>query len=330
MCIEDGPANLSIPPNGSTASERCHLIQWVVRPAGQGHGITDRRWRSKQTRGLLGATPMKPLATGMVSWAGVPGGTQDTLAGVCCQDGAQIVYASDTLEVNGSVPGRQPRLVASHRGREGSVPEVRGQVDPDRTLVDEAAAGNLDAFDTLVRRYQTRVVNYALAIVRDTGEAEDVAQETFIRAYRSLGRFRGESSFKTWLYTIATNTARTALERRGRRERVGDQSLDDEAQALSAGSVPSGLPDPETMLVTRDAIDRALATLPDDLRVAVVLRDVEGLDYKEIATVTGAPIGTVESRIFRARQRLRVLLRSLRSDKRTGGRTMMETNHAVR
>ena len=204
----------------------------------------------------------RPPAIGMVSWAGVPGGTQNALASVPRLDGAQFGPASDTLEATGSVPGRRPGPAASRRGR---------LVDPDRTLVDEAAAGNLDAFESLVRRYQTRLVNYVLAIVRDTGEAEDVAQETFIRAYRSLGRFRGESSFKTWLYTIATNTARTALERRGRRERVGDQSLDDEAQTLSAGSVPSGLPDPETTLVTRDAIDRALATLPDDLRVAVVL-----------------------------------------------------------
>ena len=204
------------------------------------------------------------------------------------------------------------------------------QVDPDRTLVDEATAGSLDAFEALVRRYQARVVNYALATVRDRGEAEDVAQETFIRVYRSLKRFRGDSSFKTWLYTVATNTARTALERRGRRERVGDQSLDDESQTLSAASVPSGLPDAETTLVTRDAIDRALGMLPDDQRVAVVLRDIEGLDYKEIAQVTAAPIGTVESRIFRGRQRLRTLLRPLRSDERVGHEPTKETSHALR
>jgi len=188
---------------------------------------------------------------------------------------------------------------------------VGHQVDLDRALVDEAKSGSLDAFEGLVRRYQRRVVNYVQAIVRDFGEAEDVAQETFIRAYRSLGRFRGESAFQTWLYTIATNTARTSLERRGRRERVADQSLDDDARALTAERVPSHGPDPEATLVMRDAIDRALATLPDELRVAVVLRDVEGLDYKEIAEVTEVPMGTVESRIFRARRKLRTLLHPL-------------------
>lgn len=200
------------------------------------------------------------------------------------------------------------------------LPPVRHQVDPDRVLVDEANAGNRDAFETLVRRYQHRVVNYTQAIVRDAGEAEDVAQETFIRAYRSLGRFSGESAFKTWLYTIATNTARTALERRGRRDRVGDQSLDDDTRNLTAEQVPAGGPDAEATLVTRDAIDRALSELSAELRVAVVLRDVEGLDYKEIAAVTGAPIGTVESRIFRARRRLRTLLQPLMSGSRIPSR----------
>ncbi len=195
-------------------------------------------------------------------------------------------------------------------GRDAVTLEAR-VADPDRALVNAAAAGDRDAFEALVRRHQTRIVNYAMAIVRDPAEAEDVAQETFIRAYRSLARFRGDSSFKTWLYTIATNTARTGLERRGRRGRIEDRSLDDETGPLAAADVPAGDPDAETTLLRRQTIDRALATLPPDLRAAVVLRDVEGLDYKEIAAATGAPIGTVESRIFRARRRLRPLLQPL-------------------
>ena len=194
--------------------------------------------------------------------------------------------------------------------RDAPAGEARA-ADPDRPLVAAAAAGDRGAFEELVRRHQTRIVNYAMAIVKDPADAEDVAQETFIRAYRSLARFRGDSSFKTWLYTIATNAARTGLERRGRRGRVEDGSLDDETGPLAAADVPAGEADAETALVRREAIDRALAALPADLRVAVVLRDVEGLDYKEIAAATGAPIGTVESRIFRARRRLRPLLQPL-------------------
>ena len=186
-------------------------------------------------------------------------------------------------------------------------------IDPDRAAVEDARAGDDGAFEALVLRYQARIVNYASAMVHDAGAAEDVAQETFVRAWRGLGRFRGESAFKTWLYRIATNVARTHLDRRGRQSRIGDRSLDDESEPLQAADVPSPAPDAETSLVRREAIDRALAELPDELRVALVLRDVEGLDYKEIAGVTGAPIGTVESRIFRARRRLRTLLRPLAS-----------------
>ena len=194
--------------------------------------------------------------------------------------------------------------VATDHGQEAPV-------DPDRAAFEDAAAGDTRAFEVLVLRYQARIVNYASAMVRDAGAAEDVAQETFVRAWRGLGRFRGESSFKTWLYRIATNVARTHLDRHGRQARIADRSLDDEAEPLQAGDVPSPAPDAETSLVRREAIDRALSELPDELRLALVLRDVEGLDYKEIAGVTGAPIGTVESRIFRARRRLRTLLRPL-------------------
>ena len=185
------------------------------------------------------------------------------------------------------------------------------EVDPDLASLERARAGDNGAFEALVLRYQARIVNYASAMVHDAGAAEDVAQETFVRAWRGLGRFRGESTFKTWLYRIATNVARTHLDRRGRRARIADRSLDDEAEPLQAGDVPSPAPDAETALARREAIDRALSELPDELRQALVLRDVEGLDYKEIAGVTGAPIGTVESRIFRARRRLRTLLRPL-------------------
>lgn len=194
--------------------------------------------------------------------------------------------------------------------RDGGAGDARVD-DPDRALADAAASGDRDAFEALVLRHQRRIVNYAMAIVRDAADAEDVAQETFLRAYRSLTRFRGESSFKTWLYAIATNAARTGLDRRGRRRRLEEGSLDDEAAPLSAGDVPAGGADAETTLVRRESIDRALAALPPDLRVAVVLRDVEGLDYKEIAAATRAPIGTVESRIFRARRRLRPRLQPL-------------------
>ncbi len=197
--------------------------------------------------------------------------------------------------------------VVALRGSPAAAPSAA--LDPDGAAVDDARAGDTRAFELLVVRYQARLVNYAAALTGDSGGAEDVAQEAFVRAWRGLGRFRGESSFKTWLYRIATNVARTHRERRGRQAQVVSRSLDDQAEALTAEEVPAAAADAETSLVTRETIDRALAELPEELRLALVLRDVEGLDYKEIASVTAAPIGTVESRIFRARRRLRTLLR---------------------
>ena len=190
-------------------------------------------------------------------------------------------------------------------------PSAAERADPDRADVEAARAGDAGAFEALVLRYQARIVSFAAAIVRDSGAAEDVAQEAFIRAWKGLRSFRGDSAFKTWLYKIASNVARTYLERQGRQARFGSESLDDDEATLRADEVPSGETGAEETLATREAIDGALAQLPEDWRLAVVLRDVEGLDYREIAEVTGSPIGTVESRIFRARRRLRSLLRSV-------------------
>jgi RNA polymerase sigma-70 factor (ECF subfamily) len=183
-------------------------------------------------------------------------------------------------------------------------------VDAERALVEDAKSGSADAFEALVRRYETRILNYTLAATANPSEAEDVAQEVFIRAYRGLSRFRGESSFKTWIYSIATNAVRTHLARRRKRAPVWGKPPGDDDPGSSAFDVAGG-EDLEEDTMRRQAIDRALGELPKDLRLAVILRDIQGLEYREIADITGVPLGTVESRLFRARRRLRPLLAPL-------------------
>ena len=176
-----------------------------------------------------------------------------------------------------------------------------GTADPDRDLVDRARRGDQQAIAALVGRYQSRVIGLAWALVGNRSDAEDVAQEAFLRAFRGLGSFRGASRFRTWLFQIAVNAARTYRQTRARRPETsvgGTMDLDD-------------TPDDgrfETRVVHRDEIRRAMAALPSELREAVVLRDVNGLDYREIAELLDVPIGTVESRIFRGRTRLRRML----------------------
>jgi RNA polymerase sigma-70 factor, ECF subfamily len=181
-------------------------------------------------------------------------------------------------------------------------------VDPDRALVEAAAGGSRDAFDELVRRHQSAVITLARVLTSGKGDAEDLAQDVFVRAWRSIRSFRGESTFRTWLHRVAINVIRTSQSRQGRllrmfttRER-DDRSVPDPA---------SGEEPVDAALARRQVIDRALAALPEELRIAVTLRDLQGLEYKEIAAALDLPIGTVESRIFRARQKLKPLLEPL-------------------
>lgn len=185
----------------------------------------------------------------------------------------------------------------------------KATVDPDRELVEAAAAGSRDAFDELVRRHQAAMLTLARVLTGGRGDADDLAQEVFVRAWRSLRGFRGDSSFRTWLHRVAINVIRTSQAKEGRLRRLfaGSESFDPPAKTEAI----------DATLARRQAIDRALAVLPDELRLPVTLRDLQGLEYKEIAALLNVPIGTVESRIFRARQRLRPLLESLWKTNRT-------------
>jgi RNA polymerase sigma-70 factor (ECF subfamily) len=185
--------------------------------------------------------------------------------------------------------------------------------DPDLDLLPAAVGGDLDAFEALVRRYQHRIVTFCRSFTTGDADAEDLAQEVFVRVYKSLGRFRGDSSFRTWLYKVALNVGRSHSNRRRQHDPVWTDSAAATSGVDEAASFdPPDEADFERALLTRDAVARALDTLPDELRVAVTLRDVHGLEYRDIADTTGAPIGTVESRIFRARQRLRLALAGFR------------------
>jgi RNA polymerase sigma-70 factor (ECF subfamily) len=193
-------------------------------------------------------------------------------------------------------------------------------VDADRELVDQAAAGSRQAFDELVRRHQASIVSLARALTHGSADAEDIAQEVFVRAWRSLNGFRGESAFRTWLHRVAVNVIHSHHGRLARIRRViqfGSPAASETDAALVGEEDPieraADAADFESSVVMRDAIDKALASLPEELRVAVTLRDIQGLDYREIASVLGVPIGTVESRIFRGRQRLQPLLQPLRA-----------------
>ncbi len=191
------------------------------------------------------------------------------------------------------------------------------QGDADALLVERAKRGEVSAFEMLVVKYQRRIERLVGRMVRDTDLVQDIAQETFIRAYRALPQFRGESAFYTWLYRIAVNTAKKALLEKKRDPLVFEGAMVSTEDGEEPSRVESELTDgetPETVLAGRQVaatVNSAIDALSEDLRQAIVLREIEGLSYEEIADVMNCPIGTVRSRIFRAREAIAVKLRPL-------------------
>ncbi|SKA69894.1 RNA polymerase sigma-70 factor, ECF subfamily [Thiothrix eikelboomii] len=183
----------------------------------------------------------------------------------------------------------------------------------DLELVQRVQAGDKKSFDVLVLKYQHKVINLVMRYMHDPDTAQDVAQESFIKAYRGLKNFRGESAFYTWLYRIAINTAKNHLVSQGRRAPTNDIDAD-EAEQFEGESALKEYATPENEML-RDEIQtmvsQAIDALPDDLRTAIVLRELEGMSYEEIAEAMDCPIGTVRSRIFRARESIDKVLQPL-------------------
>lgn len=197
-------------------------------------------------------------------------------------------------------------------------PSPPTSADTDLMLVERTVAGDQKAFELLVIKYQRRIERLIGRMVRDVDLVEDIAQETFIRAYRALAQFRGDAQFYTWLYRIAVNTAKKALMDLKRDPLVSESALrgagDDEDETSVMENELTSSETPETVLAAKEiaaTVNSAMEALPDELRQAVTLREIEGLSYEEIAEVMNCPIGTVRSRIFRAREAISAKVRPM-------------------
>lgn len=220
------------------------------------------------------------------------------------------VKVSDVLTGYNEVDSKKPIGDASAV----TVTPVSGNRVVDHELVLRAQSGDKHAFGLLVDKYQRKLARLVSRMIRDQAEIEDVVQESFIKAYRALPNFRGDSAFYTWLYRIGINTAKNYLVSLGRRPSVSTDIEIDDAENFEDGDELRTMETPETALMTKEiaqTVNDTVASLPEDLRTAITLRELEGLSYEEIAIVMGCPIGTVRSRIFRAREAIALKLKPL-------------------
>lgn len=189
-----------------------------------------------------------------------------------------------------------------------------GDREADQVLVERVQQGDKQAFGLLVSKYQRKLIRLLSRWIRDPAEVEDIAQEAFIKAYRALPGFRGDSAFYTWLYRIGINTAKNYLAAQGRRAPTSTGFDSEEAEGFDEGEQLRDNNTPERILMSKQigsTVNAAMAALPEDLRTAITLREIEGLSYEEIAQIMSCPIGTVRSRIFRAREAIAEKLKPL-------------------
>jgi RNA polymerase sigma factor RpoE len=224
-------------------------------------------------------------------------------AGALPRSRARLGYTENSL---GATSEKQPQGI-----REGRRMSER---DIDQRLVELAQHGDKHAFELLVSKYQRKLGRLLSRFVRDAGEVEDVTQEAFIKAYRALPSFRGDSAFYTWLYRIGINTAKNHLAAAGRRAPTSTNYDSEEAESFDDGDQLRDLSTPENLLMSKQiaqTVNQSMERLPEDLRAAITLREIEGMSYEDIAAIMQCPIGTVRSRIFRAREAIAEQLRPL-------------------
>jgi RNA polymerase sigma-70 factor, ECF subfamily len=231
---------------------------------------------------------------------------------------AERPVAPVTIGSNADLFDRRKNAEIATFGYVSNIQEPRKTVvterDIDAALVERVQRGDKKAFELLVLKYERRVHRLLSRMVRDPAEIEDIAQEAFVKAYRALPQFRGESAFYTWLYRIAVNTAKNVLMSSGRMVSNFSEISDANDETFHEPEHLRDINTPESLMATRqvaETVNKAMEDLPEELRIAISMREIEGMSYEEIAQAMGCPIGTVRSRIFRAREAIAGKLRPL-------------------